>query len=133
MSNINNGSTLKLNRINKELFMLKKSFDFNLIVNNDSLDVIINTKYNNNKSLIHIHLFNDYPFICPDVYLNGKPYRKLLEKISIKNNISSKCLCCKTILCPNNWKPGYKISNIIDEIFNCCLYHLYSLPVAVYD
>ena len=42
MSNINNGSILKLNRINKELY-IKKYFDFNLIVNNDSLDIIINT------------------------------------------------------------------------------------------
>ena len=133
MSNINNGSILKLNRINKELFILKKCFDFNLIVNNDSLDIIINTEYNNNKSLIHIHLLNDYPFISPDVYLNGKPYKLLLQKISVKKNMTSMCLCCKSILSPGNWKPGYKISNIIDEIFNCYLYHLYSLPVAVCD
>lgn len=118
MSNISNDSTLKLNRINKELFILKKQFDFNLIVNNDSMDIIINTKYNNKKNLIHIHLLNEYPFICPNVYFNGVPYKRLLQQLSTKNNMSSMCLCCKSILCPDNWKPGYKISNIIDEIFN---------------
>ena len=133
MSNLNDNSPLKLKRINKEVYMLQKRFSVNLIINNNSQDILINTYFRDKKCLIHIRLLNEYPFKCPIVYLNGIHYDRFLKQASIKHNITSMCLCCKSILCPDNWKPGYKLTNVIDEIFNYSLYYLYFLPVDVCD
>ena len=133
MTNIHECVPLKLKRINKELYMLKKRFNFNVIINIDCLDIIIKTNLKKHKCLIHIRLLNDYPFICPCVRLNGIDYKHFLEKASIKHNMTTMCLSCESILCPDNWKPGYKLADIINEIINYSLYYQCFLPVDVYD
>lgn len=72
-----------------------------------------------NKTLNFI-LSYDYPFKEPVLYINGNLYRDLLmfncselRNYLTINNIN--CLCCKTLLCRNNWKPGIKLQHIIDE------------------
>ena len=94
----------------------------------DYYKLIFNINNNKLKFIISI----SYPFKKPLLYVNDICYFNLL-RISFhelncylkKNNIM--CLCCKTYLCSNNWKPGIKLLHIVDEyiltkkIINYCI------------
>jgi hypothetical protein len=62
-----------------------------------------------------------YPFSPPQkVEINGIEYLTLLRidnrelnKLGIDD---TKCLCCESLLCKNNWGPNNTISNLLDEI-----------------
>lgn len=80
-------------------------YKLTVTINNNKLKFIINTSY---------------PFKRPSLYINDVSYLDLLrihfpELICYLKKNSIQCLCCKTLLCSNNWKPGIKLLHIVDE------------------
>lgn len=73
---------------------------------------------------IKIILCENYPFKPPvklkinDIdYLNKLCYsNKYLENVLKTKEI--KCLCCSTMLCPNNWSPSKDLLKLMQEYFN---------------
>ena len=74
-----------------------------------------------------------YPFKAPDILINNIKYYNILKFISIKFNCTDKCLCCKTITCPNNWKPTYTLELILFEIIKYHNVITSFLPAGAYD
>jgi hypothetical protein len=65
-----------------------------------------------------------YPFRCPLIFLNNKPYIDFLkttsefERIMLKNMRGVECFCCHSLNCPINWVPTNTLIKIIDEIYS---------------
>jgi len=65
---------------------------------------------------------HNYPFACPAVFLNNRPYKSFLfgktnyEYINLKKNFGIDCLCCESLTCNENWSPKQTLNSIIDEI-----------------
>jgi ubiquitin-protein ligase len=59
-----------------------------------------------------------YPFCPPDVRLFDTNYHGGLAKLNtnIMKFEETICLCCKSLLCKNNWYPGKKLNDIFEEI-----------------
>jgi len=81
--------------------------------------IIIDEKFKNN--IYTIILNKNYPLEPPTIKINFKLYIDFLKlnnkSIEILKKIHYKdCLCCDSIVCPNNWSPSYSIYNIIQEI-----------------
>ena len=104
-----------IKRISKEVEFLKKKY--NVLNYSETLkEIIIDIDYENIRFVINEH----YPFKPPKMYVNNLEYYKLLfelqsSKADKLKELNEICLCCKSILCPNNWKPAYKIINIVEE------------------
>ena len=66
----------------------------------------------------------NYPFKSPKLNLNCKPYSYLHYLNSKSADFNKKllkykkirCLCCSSILCNDNWSPGYTMRHVIDEV-----------------
>lgn len=102
-------------RVNKEIELLKEKYNI-LNYSENYNEIIIHIDYDNIKIILNDH----YPFKPPKMYINDIDYIQYL--VNLQNTKADKlkeldeiCLCCKTILCHNNWKPAFKITQIIDE------------------
>ena len=64
-----------------------------------------------------------YPFKVPEMFINNQDYNQYLSELQTKHSLNEKikkqlniqCLCCESILCPNNWKPSITIIDIIKQ------------------
>lgn len=122
-------------RVNKEIASLNNNYyNCKLLINKNYIDIYIPIKLNDCKHVMTlIRIGKSYPFEVPNVFVNNIEYYKLLKQISIKNCCNDMCLCCKSITCPNKWKPTFKIHNILSEIFNLQSQIINFLPVDGYD
>ena len=99
--------------------MMYQCDNINLKIINDEYNISI--KYKN--KIFDIILSNDYPFKIPlSVIVNGRDYRQILSTNEPKINEYLKkyyyigCLCCFSIMCPDNWMPTYNISHVINDM-----------------
>jgi len=89
-----------------------------------------------NQNRLDFTIPSSYPFKPPlSLHLNGKNYRYLMKKIpprieylythpsqfyqdEINTNIPTcyECLCCKSLLCADNWSPIHSLHHILFEI-----------------
>ena len=102
----------------------------NEIDNIDNIDnsrnsyVIITIMLNGDNTLYQLNITKEYPFHAPSIVrINYKDYRFNYLKINsektlkeLKEFIKFDCLCCSSILCPENWSPAIRLVKIIDEI-----------------
>ena len=79
--------------------------------------VSIMMKINLHYLYIKICINNEYPFKPPEVFINNKPYLRLLMSKNI-HSLMKKCMHCQSILCPHRWGPSMGIVHIINEIYN---------------
>ena len=62
-----------------------------------------------------------YPFLPPYLQINYKSYLHFYKTKNeyvineIEKYIGNKCMCCKSIICHNNWSPTNSLINIIEE------------------
>lgn len=76
----------------------------------------------NDKNHYKFVITSNYPFVPPKLSINEKPisfkhnFVNQLFNESLKKYTGIQCFCCETILCSNNWKPGFTIIHIIDDI-----------------
>jgi len=124
-----NGQKLVSKRIMKEYNELLILYDLVSIeileideINKKKKIIIYIQKQNTN---IYKFIINEnYPFTPPKIFINDDNYNKFLNLRSLRFNSVLKymkgyeCLCCKSIICQNNWSPGYTIKNLINEIDN---------------
>ena len=127
--------TPTLNRLNKEVCILNENYyTCSLLINNNCIDIYIPLYIINcTKIMVNVSIDESYPFKVPNVFINNIKYSKLLQLISIKLNCDDMCLCCKSITCPNKWKPAFKISDILSEIFEYQHDIINFLPAGVCD
>jgi hypothetical protein len=110
-------------RIWKELLLLEKNQFLveNYIYYNNSVKVKLN-----NKFIIKLVFDEYYPFTRPKVYIiyNDREneyinftHLKYTRYIDQLNKENKKCFCNMTIMC-KDWKPSYKIIDIINDVLN---------------
>lgn len=96
------------------------SFKVEYILNGGKIFV---TFYINKNSYL-FDVSTDYPFTIPKLLINGLNHNDFFNLKStrfrslIKYVANIDCLCCNSYLCYNNWAPGVKFENIIDQIEN---------------
>ena len=107
-----------VNEIGNLMFQCDKT-NFKIINNEYYISII----YKN--IIFDIILSNEYPFKIPlSVVINGRDYKKILAvnepRVNeyLKKHYHTSCLCCTSIMCPDNWIPMYNISHIINDIMN---------------
>ena len=127
-----------LKRISKDIAHIKTHmqqydvYDIEENVDKTLTLTIITPNYNR----LEFTIPNDYPFKPPQsILLNGQnyryrlknmpsriselyyhPYKMYLGDITISNMKRPECICCNTILCPDNWSPVVSIYHILSEI-----------------
>ena len=117
-------------RVEKELVKINSDLknNFYLYENNyPNIEIYIiptnNLLYSNRYLLsIKIKITNFYPFEPPEIKVNNYSYISLL-KISGSDlgeyfNLSTKCLCCISKTCKNNWAPIFGLKDLLKEIEN---------------
>ena len=118
-------SSSKTRRISNELFKYENDGTAeNLecyLVNHDESRMIF-VKFLPQHFMINVILnFSDmYPFKPPSITINGHNYMRLLqiaEQWKLKY-INTRCLCCSSLLCIDNWSPNKNISDILTEVCN---------------
>ena len=133
---------MKWKRLGREINQIKNKYNIRLTLTDDKKNFYINfIKFN-----IQIYVFKDYPFKTPTMYIGKTNYintlsisdKNILSEINKKLEKKIKCLCCSTILCPNNWFPSNNILNIVDEYFyykkiiQDARIKLYMIPICNY-
>ena len=109
----------RINRESERIISKYKNYTLDELPDTGSLQMIIEKK----NLKIRIVFPEAFPFRQPTVFLNNKNYRDLLN-INIDyvsrhlKKIGIKCLCCKSILCTENWIPCHQIMDILNEIDN---------------
>lgn len=106
-----NNMFTRYKRINKEFEILNA----NIISSN------IKHKINYQNDIVDIEYDDNYPFKPPlKIYINNK----LLDyNYNLNNDVQNileeyfniHCFCCNSLMCPNNWKPGNTIADILEE------------------
>lgn len=124
-----------LNRLNKEIGLLNNSYhNCKLLINYNVINVYIPLITDHcRKIMITLIIDKHYPFKPPDILINNIRYNNILKIISTKYNCNDNCLCCKSISCPDKWKPAYKIESILSEIIKFQNDIINFLPVDAYD
>ena len=97
--------------------------DIHIIYNYNCCETIIITITIICNNKFEFIIDKQYPFIKPNLVINGKPYSEYLPMptrwLHIYNKMyRNKCLCCSSILYNNNWKPPFSIDKIMDEYNN---------------
>jgi hypothetical protein len=93
----------------------------------NSCETIRITIIDNNNTKIEFIIGKQYPFIQPTLIINDKLYlleylRMPVRLLHIYNKMyGNKCLCCSSLLCNKNWKPPFKMDDIIDEYNIICV------------
>ena len=100
-------------RVYKELAILDVSC--NVIENSNEL------YFNYKNKNMHVIFTRPYPFNPPDIYIDDKylTYTYSCFPNSLLNHYITKhsCMCCKSVLCSNNWSPMFTLKTIFDEYF----------------
>lgn len=69
--------------------------------------------YKNSALRANIELYiKNYPFKCPEIYVNNYKYTNLLNY----NVITETCLCCESVTCNDKWNLSLKLIDINNEI-----------------
>lgn len=101
--------------------MIEHTVYFMLIKNKNN---IINQTEKGNIIITFEMKDSNYPFGCPKkTLINGNNYFEYLRPNSntydiLQHFIGTKCLCCSTLMCKNNWGPQKKLKDILQEIIN---------------
>ena len=112
-------------RLQRELTSMSKFYDeFTIEEGKTSGEInVIIYELIDNKIVCYKFVINqNYPFVCPAVFLNNRPYKSFLygktnyEYINLKKNFGIECLCCESLTCNANWSPKETLNNIINEI-----------------
>jgi hypothetical protein len=106
--------SITLKRLDKELEKHFTGIPFTRQNMND--DVIITIPISPTIDLT-IRISDWYPFRVPTVYLNGIEYFDILKcnHEKLKPSIN-KCIYCNSIVCPDKWKPAFKLISIVNEV-----------------
>jgi hypothetical protein len=113
-------NVLKRRLINEYRQLSLKYNDIDIIYNCISCETVIITINNCNNKFEFI-IGKQYPFIKPSLIINDKLYlleylRMPVRFVLVYNKMyGNKCLCCSSLLCNKNWKPPFKMDDIIDE------------------
>ena len=110
-----------IKRIVKEVELLNTRYIVDNCFHFDkSVNIYLNTNF------VVKFILNDYPFSRPKVYIiyntiqtnyndfTHLKYPRLQRQLDLCNK---RCFCGSTIMC-RDWKPSYKITDIIDDIKN---------------
>ena len=70
------------------------------------------------KLVFRIEIDDQYPFRCPNVFINNIPHCEYIQnRMKTMNGLTTlldvPCPCCYNIL--NSWSPAYYLSNIFQE------------------
>ena len=124
-----------LSRLNKEIGLLNDNhYNCNVLFNNNYINIYIAiVAQHRTNIMVTIEIDKYYPFKPPTIYINNVKYYNILKMISIRYNCNETCLCCKSITCPDKWKPSCKIQDILNEILLYQNNIISFLPVGVYD
>lgn len=123
ISNFSMNAT-NIKRIKKEYDNLTKDFNVtNLSIQNVENKTIktIKITFSVNKNFYEVEYTSSYPFRIPQVTFNHKPkgdfYNLCSERFynTLLKLYNWECMCCHSILCPNNWMVGHQISHIVRE------------------
>ena len=71
-----------------------------------------------------------YPFVCPVIYYQNRPYIEFLKMTNYELNNSSLfkkitghgCYCCNSFNCDDNWSACTTLTKIIEEISTLRIY-----------
>ena len=79
------------------------------------------------KKYLKVFFCKTYPFKPPySIFVNDINIDTIYKKIMQKNNDIKECLCCKSLLCPNNWSANLTFRfNVLKEIDQLILYQHY--------
>jgi len=71
---------------------------------------------------VEMKIPKEYPFKCPsEILINGFDYKYLLNfnPIYLKRlgYSDTKCLCCQSLYCKNNWSVSNNITHVLKEIY----------------
>jgi hypothetical protein len=76
-----------------------------------------------NNDVFEITLHKSFPFKCPQkITVNGSPYSSILvcndpyRKKCLKMMNGVECLCCRSVMCNNNWTIQTRLKNVVNEI-----------------
>jgi len=105
-----------------------KGFNYKIIVVDNGENILkseIKFEYNNKTHIVDIFYNKSYPFSPPTkIKLNNKDLNNHYKNIMGKNmDILKNCLCCESLLCPNNWVTNKTIKNIMEEIIKVINYN----------
>ena len=84
-----------------------------------SFKTIVLLNYQGQSHEVHIFYAHSYPFTCPSkLSINGNNLFDFYRSIQNSNKLlfRSECLCCKSLLCMNNWACNKTIEDIIKEV-----------------
>ena len=99
---------------------IEKEFEMSNLLSNHTYDK--NTRrvtftYKNRLN-VQLNLKLEYPFRSPEnIHINGRKiyYNKIGNHRALVKYFNVQCLCCKSMICPNNWKCTYRFEKLIEE------------------
>lgn len=75
-----------------------------------------------NGHTYHIELCPSFPFKTPEkIMVDGVDYSRILVtsdprmKPYLQKYTGTNCLCCSSLVCPDNWTPATRLTSIINE------------------
>jgi hypothetical protein len=113
--------TSSFRRIVKDLKELNETYTITRVDNDYFYNPEYNTvTFNYDKKHVVIQI-DDYPFKPPTIKINNIPL--VYNPINFPSRLwkryiqiyPNNCMCCKTILCPNNWSPCLKLKHALNE------------------
>ena len=116
-------------------------------VEDNTIYIPVNKMYTNNEELLILTYGSTYPFRGPHLLYKGKNlllFYRDLSQIShpLRRNDMTHfmggdvCMCCKSLLCGNNWNVHHTIKNLLDEfikfrnIYKRCVERFWSYTIA---
>ena len=134
-------STLEKRLTKEGKWIIQKYRNLSVEYNDQDPKYVINAGVKINGKNLKFLISPHYPFSPPALQVNGIDYIQLLsfsfpDLQDYLEKINKSCLCCSTLLCSNNWKPGVKLMNVIEEyeqikgIIKTCLYKKYTRLVC---
>ena len=113
-------STACFTRIINELGTLYVQCN-NIKIEKQQSNNIITLSFNGHT--YHIELCPSFPFKTPEkIMVDGVDYSRILVasdprmKPYLKNYTGTDCMCCSSLVCPDNWTPATRITSIINEV-----------------
>lgn len=112
MSTDQNIPAFSLRRAQKDLDGIADAYEYNIE------DHTVTFQYENKNIIMQL---SHFPFRPPKLQINNKPLmygpcafpRRLWDRYMVLN--PDKCMCCKSILCANNWTPSFRIKHVLEE------------------
>ena len=114
-------------RLKRELINMYKLYDnihVHLIQTSTVCSIIVNETVSGKRVCYKFEITYNYPFVCPNVFLNNHKYNNFLisnqnyEFADIKKMAGIHCFCCESItsLCKDKWSCRNTLQDIITEI-----------------